>query len=140
MDFIHFEATNESQQNKPLEFSYDEKTNVEAGFIDDSEQPMEDVSFYRKLDPENIDHYNKFPNLIPGLLCMKTMKCFLVLKTHNLNCMICKIEKLLNLISLREKSKKYYEKGKCYKRFVKKFMETFTNFKNSENPFFVSII
>ena len=23
---------------------------------------MEDVSFYRKLDPENIDHYNKFPN------------------------------------------------------------------------------
>ena len=23
---------------------------------------MEDVSFYRQLDPENIDHYNKFPN------------------------------------------------------------------------------
>ena len=23
---------------------------------------MEDVSFYRKLDPENIDHYNKFQN------------------------------------------------------------------------------
>lgn len=62
MDFIHFEATNESQQNKLLEFSDDEKTSGEADFIDDSEQPMEDVSFYRKLDPENIDHYNKFPN------------------------------------------------------------------------------
>ena len=23
---------------------------------------MEDVSFYRTLDPENNDHYNKFPN------------------------------------------------------------------------------
>ena len=54
--------------------------------------------------------------------------------------MIHKIEKLLNLISLREKSKKYYEKEKCYKKFVKKFMETLTNFENSENPFFVSII
>ena len=31
-------------------------------FIDDSEQPMEDVSFHRKLDPGNIDDYIKFPN------------------------------------------------------------------------------
>ena len=23
---------------------------------------MKDISFYKKLDPENIDHYNKFPN------------------------------------------------------------------------------
>ena len=23
---------------------------------------MEGVSFFRKLDPENYDHYNKFPN------------------------------------------------------------------------------
>ena len=23
---------------------------------------MEGVSFFRKLNPENIDHYNKFPN------------------------------------------------------------------------------
>ena len=30
--------------------------------VDDYEQPMEGVNFYRKLDPENINHYNKFPN------------------------------------------------------------------------------
>ena len=23
---------------------------------------MEDIIFYKKLDPENIEHYNKFPN------------------------------------------------------------------------------
>ena len=23
---------------------------------------MEDISFYKQLDPENINHYNKFPN------------------------------------------------------------------------------
>ena len=31
-------------------------------FIDDSEQSSEGVSLYRKLDPENINDYYKFPN------------------------------------------------------------------------------
>ena len=50
MDFIQSEAIDESQQNEPHNFSDDdEKTNDEMDdFIDDSEQPMEDVSFYRK--------------------------------------------------------------------------------------------
>ena len=30
--------------------------------VHDYEQPMEGVNFYRKLDPENVNHYNKFPN------------------------------------------------------------------------------
>ena len=63
MDFIQFEAIDESQQNETLNFLDDnEKTEQDESFINDGEQPMEDVSFYRKLDPENIDHYNKFPN------------------------------------------------------------------------------
>ena len=67
MDFIQFEATDESQQNETIDFSDDnddddEKTDQDKNFINDSEQPMEVVSFYRKLDPENINHYNKFPN------------------------------------------------------------------------------
>ena len=32
------------------------KTDQDENFIDDSKQPMEDVSFYRQFDPENIDH------------------------------------------------------------------------------------
>ena len=63
MDFIQFEAIDESQQNETLNFLDDnEKTEQDENFIDDSKQPMEDVSFCTKLDPENIDHYNKFPN------------------------------------------------------------------------------
>ena len=63
MDFIQFEVIDESQQNETLNFSdVYEKTEQNENFIDDSKQPMEDVSLYRKLDPENIDHYDKFPN------------------------------------------------------------------------------
>ena len=35
-------------------------------FIDDTEQPREDISFYRKLVPDNLDHYYKFPNQTSG--------------------------------------------------------------------------
>ena len=40
------------------EMAHDEMKN----FIDDSEQSKEYVSFYRKLDPDNLDDYYKFPN------------------------------------------------------------------------------
>ena len=63
-DFIQSEAIDKSQQNE-ISFSDnddDEITQQDKEFIDDTEQPMEDVSFYRTFDPENIDQYNKFPN------------------------------------------------------------------------------
>ena len=65
MAFINMEATEDSQQNQPLTFSDDDDriTNDEMeNFIDDSEQPREGVSFYRKFDPDNLNHYRKFPN------------------------------------------------------------------------------
>ena len=45
MDFIQFETIDESRQNEPLSFSNDENDENEEdnNFIDDSEQPMEDV-------------------------------------------------------------------------------------------------
>ena len=92
MDFIRFEAIVESQRNETIDFSDDQKTDQGENFIDDRNEPMEDVSFYRKLDPENIDHYYKFPNLeILGLQYMEMIKCFLVLRTHSLNCLQLKI-------------------------------------------------
>ena len=64
MDFTELESVEESQKNQPLNFLGDEEmTNDEMeNFIDDSEQPRQDVSFYRKLDPDNLDDYYKFPN------------------------------------------------------------------------------
>ena len=49
---------------QPLIFSdEDEITNDEMEyFIDNSEQPREDVSFYRQFDPEDLEHYHKSPN------------------------------------------------------------------------------
>ena len=65
MEFIDIEGTEDSQENQPLVFSDDdeETTNDEINnFIVDSELPREDVSFYRKLGPDNLHHYHKFPN------------------------------------------------------------------------------
>ena len=65
MKFIDMEATEDSQENQPLAFSDndEEMTNDEMeNFIDYSEQPREGVSFYRKFDPDNLNHYLKFLN------------------------------------------------------------------------------
>ena len=64
MEFIETESV-ESNNQQPLVFSdnKEEKITDELyDFIDNSEQPGEDVSFYRQLDPLNTDHYPKFPN------------------------------------------------------------------------------
>ena len=64
LEFIETEAV-ESNNRQPLVFSDDEEEKITDGlndFIDNSEQPGEDLSFYRQLDPLNIDHYPKFPN------------------------------------------------------------------------------
>ena len=65
MDFIETEAV-ESNTEQPLVFSDEEEEKItdelDNDFIDKSEQPEYDVSFYRQLDPLNIDHYPKVPN------------------------------------------------------------------------------
>ena len=61
MEFIDPQAIEESQ---PLTFSDDDeeiKSDEMEDFIDDTEQTEENVSFYRQLDPQNLDHYYKFP-------------------------------------------------------------------------------
>ena len=109
MIFIQFEAIDESQQNQPLSISDDERTNDEADFIDDREQPKEDVSFFRKLDPENIEYYNKFPNQTrdPRTAVYQAYEMFLVLRTHNLNCMILKIGKIFKFEGFEKSVKKF---------------------------------
>ena len=63
MNFIHFEASENSQQNEALAFSDDDENkengNVLETFIADTEQ---NLSVYRKFDPEDLSQYNKFPN------------------------------------------------------------------------------
>ena len=60
MEFISAEA----EEDRPLVSSDDQKyektTDELDDFIDDSTQPQEDVSFYKQLDPNNIENYPKF--------------------------------------------------------------------------------
>ena len=59
MDF----TVKEAMEDGPLVFSDDEEEEKTSGelddFIDNGPQPEEDVSFYRQLDPENINDYSR---------------------------------------------------------------------------------
>ena len=133
MDFIQFEAIEGSQQHE-INFSdddNDEKTEQDENFIDDSEQPMEDVSFYRTLDPENIDHYDKFPN-----------------QTRDPRAAIYKDDEMFfgtedtqpELFAPENREDVEFDKFEGFEKSVKKFKDTLQNFKNSNNPFFDSIL
>ena len=57
--------TVEGNNQQLLVFSDDEEEKITDeldDFSDNSKQPGEDVSFYKQLDPLNIDHYPKLPN------------------------------------------------------------------------------
>ena len=100
-------------------------------FIDDSEQPMEDVSFYRKLDPGNIDNYIKFLN-----------------QTRNPRVAVYEVDEMFfgtkvtqpELLAPKNRENVEFDKFEGYEKSVKKFMDALQNFENSDNPFFDSIV
>ena len=64
MEFIDHEDTEDPSESNSLVFSDDEEEimNDEMDdFIDDTDQSRDDVSFYRQLDPDNLEHH-KFSN------------------------------------------------------------------------------
>ena len=106
MDFIDHEATEDPSENNTLVFSDDQEelTNDEMDdFINDTDQPRYDVSFYKQLDPGNID-------IITNLLTkqetlrwrfMRMMSSFLETRTHNLSFKNLTIETMLSLINFQ---------------------------------------
>ena len=131
MDFIQFEAIHESQQNETINFSDDEKADQDENFIDDSEQPMEDVSFYRKFDPENIDHHNKFPNQTgdPRVAVHEDDEMFFGTEDQQ-----------PELYAPENSENVEFNKFVGFEKSVKKLKETLQNFDNTDNPFFDSIV
>ena len=81
MEFIQFEATEETQQeNQPLNFSdanEDDQVIDEIDLIDDNEHE-ENVSFDRSVDINDANKYNKFPNQArdPRLAAYEDSKMF----------------------------------------------------------------
>ena len=100
-------------------------------FIDDSEQPMEDVSFYRKWDPGNIDDYIKFPNQTrdPGVAVYEDDEMFFGSEGMQ-----------TELFAPENRENVEFYKFEGYEKSVKKFMDALQNFENSDNPFFDSIV
>ena len=127
MDFIQFETIDESQQNEPLSFSDDEKTNDEDDFEDEHEQPMEDVSFYRKLDLDNITHFDKFLNQTrdPRVSVYEDDEMF-----------FCTGDTQPELYDPEDRESVKFNKFEGFEKYVKKFMDTLRNFENSGKPFF----
>ena len=133
MDFIQFEAIDESQQNETLNFSDDEKTDQDEKCINDSEQPMEGVSFYRQFDPENIDYYDTdtFTN-----------------KTRDPRAVVYKDDEMFfgtedtqpELFAPENREDVEFDKSGDFEKSVKKFKDTLQNFENTNNPFFDSIV
>ena len=75
----------------------EEQTNDEIDFVDDSLGLRENVRFYRNVDLNNVDNYNKFSDQqeIQEPLFMRTMKCFSVQKIPNQSYICQRIEKNL---------------------------------------------
>ena len=100
-------------------------------FINDSQQPMEDVSFYRKLDPGNIDDYIKFPNQTrdPRVAVYEDDKMFFGTEDTQPELFAPENGKNVEL-----------DKFEGYEKSVKKFIDALQNFENSDKPFFDSIV
>ena len=131
MDFIQFEAIDESQQNEPLNFSDDEKTHDEDDFIDGSEQPIEDVSFYRKLDLDNITHFNKILNQTRDPMVSLYEDDEMFFGTEDTQ---------PELYDPEDRESVKFNKFEGFEKYVQKFMDTRRNFENSGNPFFDLIV
>ena len=114
---------------------------------------MEDVSFYRKFDPENIDHYNTFTN--------QTRDPKVAVKFDPENIDHCDTSEFTNqtrdprvviyeddemffgtedtqpqLYDPEDRENVEFDKFDGFEKSVKKFKETLQNFKSSDNPFF----
>ena len=102
MEFVNFEAKEENSENYSLNVSDDDEIGTEGNFINDSEEITNDVSFYRSLDHNNVEHYIN-PRIKLGILLLlftKTKRCILEKTILSLNFIFLKIEKMLILTIL----------------------------------------
>ena len=100
-------------------------------FIDDSGQPREDVSFYRKFEPNNLNHYYKFPNqtIDPRTATYKIDELY-----------FGEEDQQPELYGPENRDSIEFDKFFGFEKSVKKFQNTLKNFKNPDNPFFDSIV
>ena len=131
MDFVLNEAT----EDRPLVLSdYEEEEKITDeldDFIDNGPQPEEDISFYRQLDPENIDNYPKYNST-----------------TRNPINAICEDDFVFyghedqgpELYALKGRKSISFDKFEGFEKHIIKFKKTLKNFEGSENQLFDAVI
>ena len=128
MEFIETKAV-ESNNKQPLFVSNGEEEKITDeldDFIDNSEQPGDDVSFYRLLYPLNIDHYPKLPDQTRNLLHAIFEDDTLYYGKEDIQ---------PELYAPEDRDFVSFIKFASFENYVEKFKKTLKNFEDSENQF-----
>ena len=115
-------------EENTLNFSDDESMD-EGNFIDDSEEESS-INVYRKLDPHNLEHYNRFPN-----------------QTRNPISAVYEDDEMYfgeedsqpELYIPEDRESVHFENFSGFEKSIKKFYNLLKNFENIDHPFFDSI-
>ena len=123
MEFI----SNEAVEDGPLVFSDDQKEKITDeldNFIDNGPQPDEDVSFYRQLDPTNLDNYLKFNGQTRNR----------IKEIYEDNAPFYGHEhQQPELCAPEDRESVSFDKFEGFEKSIKKFKKTLKNFEGSEN-------
>ena len=131
MEFVLAEA----EEDEPFVFSDDEEdekiTDELDNFIDDSTQLQEDVSFYRQLDPNDIENYPKFYGQTrnPIEAIYEDDQPFY---GHE--------DQQSELYAPEDRKDVSFDKFKGFERSIKTFKKTLKSSKNSKNQLFDAVI
>ena len=130
MEFI----SNEAMENGPLVFSDDEEeeqiTELDD-FIDNGPQPEKDVSFYRQLDPANIDDYPKFNS--------RTRNPIEVIYEDDTP-FYGHEEQQPEIYAPEDKQSVSFDKFEGSEKSIEKFKKTLKNFEGGQNQHFDTVI
>ena len=115
-------------EENTLNFSDDESMD-EGNFIADSEEESS-INVYRKLDPHNLEHYNRFPN-----------------QTRNPISAVYEDDEMYfgeedsqpELYIPEDRESVHFENFSGFEKSIKKFYNLLKNFENIDHPFFDSI-
>ena len=115
-------------EENTLNFSDDESMD-EGNFIADSEEESS-INVYRKLDPHNLEHYNRFPN-----------------QTRNPISAVYEDDEMYfgeedsqpELYIPEDRESVHFENFSGFEKSIKKFYNLLKSFENIDHPFFDSI-
>ena len=121
-------------EDRLLVFSDDEEekiTNELDDFIDNGPHPDEDVSFYRQLDPTNLQNYPKFHGQTQNPI--KTI-CEYDTPFYDLE------DQQPELYAPEDRQSVSFDKFEGFEKYIKKFKKILKNFEGSENQLFDAAI